>query len=125
MLGNEHAERPHPLFTEAEAQYLAEDIIDRVATCSPSGHPDVVQVQYRFDGSAILFGGASLRRTRRSRNMMANNRVASVADDFASAKPMRVRGVEVRESAKLAVGKAGVMMVRAIPLNIRSWGLGD
>ena len=110
-------------FTEAEAAYLAENFIGRVATVSISGEPHVVPVGYRFDGSAITFGGWNLESTLKYRNLMANDKVAFVVDDLVSTDPWRARGVEVRGRAEPEKGRDGVSMVRIIPLNIRSWGL--
>lgn len=57
------------------------------------------------------------------RNLMSNAKVAFVVDDVVSLNPWRVRGVEVRGEARPSVSD-GVTMVRVIPLNIRSWGMG-
>jgi pyridoxamine 5'-phosphate oxidase family protein len=125
MIGNERAQNAAKPFTEAEAQYLAENFIGRVATSSRPGQPHVVPVGYRFDGSAITFGGANLTRSLKFRNLMANERVAFVVDDLVSVNPWKVRGVEVRGKAEPLVSKDGVTIIRIIPLNIRSWGLED
>ncbi len=122
MLGKERAKQA-PAFTEAEAEYLAENFIGRVATSSPSGQPHVVPVGYTFDGATIVFGGWNLTKTLKYRNMMANDRVAFVVDDIVSTHPWKVRGVEVRGKAEPVVSKGGVRAIRIIPLNIRSWGL--
>ncbi|MDE1858716.1 MAG: PPOX class F420-dependent oxidoreductase [Thaumarchaeota archaeon] len=120
--------RPEPQtgrpFTDAEATYLAENFIGRVATASRDGAPHVVPVSYRFDGTVILFGGWNLTSSLKYRNLMSNSKVAFVVDDVVSADPWRVRGLEVRGRAEL-VTIDGVSMVRIIPLNIRSWGLGS
>jgi len=110
-------------FTDAEAEYLAENFIGRVATASPSGQPHVVPVGYQFDGSTITFGGWNLARSLKYRNLISNDRVAFVVDDIVSTKPWKVRGVEVRGRAEPVASKDGVSMIRIIPLNIRSWGL--
>ena len=110
-------------FTDAEAEYLAENFIGRVATASSSGQPHVVPVGYRFDGSTISFGGWNLTRSLKYRNLVSNERVAFVVDDIVSTKPWKVRGVEIRGRAKLDTSEDGVSMIRIIPLNIRSWGL--
>jgi pyridoxamine 5'-phosphate oxidase family protein len=112
-------------FSETEAEYLSENIIGRIATVSPSGQPHVVPVTYRFDGSTVTFGGWNLVRSLKFRNLMANGKVAFVVDDLASAKPWRVRGVEIRGKAEAVKTSDGVTIVTIIPLNIRSWGLGD
>ena len=124
MIGRERAQRPAQIFSEAEAEYLAENFVGRVATSSLSGQPHVVPVGYEFDGSTIAFGGWRLTESLKFRNLMANNKVAFVVDDVVSTDPWRVRGVEVRGRAEPEAGKDGVTTIRIIPLNIRSWGLG-
>ncbi len=124
MIGKERV-KPASAFSEAEAEYLAENFIGRLATTSPSGQPHVVPVGYRFDGTSITFSGWNLTRSLKYRNLMANNRVAFVVDDLVSNKPWKVRGVEVRGTAEPVTTKDGVSMIRIIPVNIRSWGLRD
>ena len=124
MIRREKAQREQGApFSEAEAEYLAENFLGRVATSSPSGQPHVVPVAYRFDGSTITFGGLNLGKSLKYRNLMANNRVAFVVDDVVSLKPWRARGIEVRGKAEPVTAGDGVSMIRIIPLNIRSWGL--
>ena len=123
MFEKQRSARSGTGFTEAEAEYMAENFIGRVATVSPSGQPHVVPVSYRFDGSTITFGGWNLAKSLKFRNLSANARVAFVVDDIVSAKPWKVRGVEVRGRAEPVVSDGGVSMVKIIPLNIRSWGL--
>ncbi len=125
MIGKERAQGEAQAFSEAEAQYLAENFIGRVATSSLSGQPHVVPVGYRFDGTTITFGGWNLTKSLKFRNLMANQKVAIVVDDLVSVKPWKVRGVEVRGRAEPVVNRDGVTTIRIIPLNIRSWGLED
>ena len=122
---NRRRGQPRASFTEAEAEYLSENFIGRVATASSSGEPHVVPVAYRFDGSAIIFGGWDLARSLKFRNLMANDKVAFVVDDVVSINPWKVRGMEVKGIAKPVTAEDGVTMVSIIPLNIRSWGLRD
>ena len=112
-------------FSEAEAGYLAENFIGRVATSSAAGQPHVVPVGYSFDGSTINFGGWYLPKSLKFRNLMANDKVAFVVDDVVSTRPWRARGVEVRGRAEPVACSEGVMMIRIFPLNIRCGGLGD
>jgi pyridoxamine 5'-phosphate oxidase family protein len=125
MIGNERVEKESRLFSEAEAQYLAENFIGRVATSSKAGQPHVVPVNYTFDGSTITFGGWNLTRSLKFRHMMSNDRVAFVVDDLVSGNPWKGRGVEVRGRAEPLVAGDSVTAIRIIPLNIRSWGLED
>ncbi len=123
MIGRGRVQRPEETFSEAEAEFIAENFIGRVATTSLSGQPHVVPVGYEFDGSTITFGGWNLTNSLKFRNLMANNKVAFVVDDIVSTDPWKVRGVEVRGRAEPVTGTNGVTMIRIIPLNIRSWGL--
>jgi pyridoxamine 5'-phosphate oxidase family protein len=125
MIRDERFEKSSVAFSEAEAEFLAENFIGRVATTSSSGQPHVVPVGYEFDGSTINFGGWNLVNSLKFKNLMANGKVAFVVDDIISTDPWKVRGVEVRGRAEPVTGKNGVMMIRIIPLNIRSWGLGE
>ena len=123
MIEKQRVDKQQPTFSDAEAEYLAENFIGRVATASRSGQPHVVPVGYRFDGSSITFGGWNLAKSLKYRNLASNDRVAFVVDDIVSTKPWKVRGIEIRGRAELAQSKDGVSMIRVIPLNIRSWGL--
>ena len=125
MIGNERVQRRVAAFDEAEAEYLAENFIGRVATSSASGQPHVVPVAYNFDGSTITLGGWNLTKTLKFRNMMANSKVAFVVDDVVSTRPWRVRGVEVRGIAEPVAARDGVTVISIIPLNFSTWGLGD
>jgi pyridoxamine 5'-phosphate oxidase family protein len=126
MIGNKIVKgKRAATFSELEAEYLAENLIGRIATSSATGTPHVVPVTYRFDGETITFGGWNLTKSLKFRNLMANNKVAFVVDDLVSTKPWRVRGVEIRGLAEAEKIPNDVTIVRVIPLNIRSWGLGD
>ena len=123
MFNDGRIETEAKAFTEAQAQYLAENFIGRLATSSASGQPHVVPVGYRFDGTTVTFSGRNLTSSLKYRHMMANSKVAFVVDDIVSFRPWKVRGIEIRGRAEPVVSEDGVTMVRIIPLNIRSWGL--
>jgi len=123
MLGNRNLERKRPTFTEAEAQYLAENFLGRLATSSSSGQPHVVPVGYRFDGRTVTFGGWKLTGSLKFRNLMANDRVAFVVDDLVSVRPWRVRGMEIRGKAEAVQTSDGNTIVKITPQVVRSWGL--
>jgi pyridoxamine 5'-phosphate oxidase family protein len=112
-------------FSESEARYLADNYLGRLATTSASGQPHVVPVAYSFDGHTITFGGWNLEKSLKFRNLMANHRVAFVVDEIVSVRPWRVKGVEVRGVAEPIRSGEGVTGIRIIPVNIRSWGLGE
>ncbi len=122
---NEQKGRPHRVFSEREAEYLAENILGRIATVSRSMQPHVVPVVYSFDGHDIFFGGWNLTRSLKFRNLTANTKVAFVVDEIVSARPWRVKGVEVRGTAAPVIGENGAPMVRITPEKVRSWGLGE
>jgi pyridoxamine 5'-phosphate oxidase family protein len=123
MIGNERFEKESELFSDAEAEFLAENFLGRVATSSRSGQPHVVPVNYSFDGSTITFGGWNLTKSLKFRNLMTNEKVAFVVDDIVPGNPWKGRGVEVRGRAEPVVAGDSVSAIRIIPLNIRSWGL--
>jgi pyridoxamine 5'-phosphate oxidase family protein len=110
-------------FSEAEAEFLAENFIGRIATVSSAGQPHVVPVGFRFDGTSILFGGWRLAESLKFRNMVANPKVAFVVDEIISTSPWKVRGVEVRGTAEPERG-GDTMVVKITPVKIRSWGMG-
>jgi pyridoxamine 5'-phosphate oxidase family protein len=121
---SERRSKPRGKFTEAEAEFLSENFLGRVATVSKSGDPHVVPVAYSFDGASIQFGGRNLEQSLKFRNLASNGKASFVVDDVVSTRPWKVRGVEVRGNASPETTEDGVTRVRIIPLNIRSWGLG-
>lgn len=125
MIRNNEPERSSEVevFTEGQAEFLAENFLGRIATASLSGQPHVVPVGYRFDGTSILFGGWNLEKTLKFRNLSANNKVAFVVDQIVSASPWRVKGVEVRGTAEPFESDQGMTLVRLIPETVRSWGI--
>ena len=114
-----------PVLSEREAEFLAENMLGRVATVSPSLQPHVVPVAYRFDGRSIFFGGWNLTRSLKFRNLSANGKVAIVVDEVVSTRPWRARGLEVRGNAEPVVTEDGSTIVKITPNKARSWGLGD
>ena len=120
---DEHGYGGSAAFSEEEAEYLAENMLGRIATVSRAGQPHVVPVAYRFDGTSISFGGWNLERSLKFRNLMANGRVAFVVDDVVSTRPWRARGVEVRGEARPHRNEGGSTTVRIEPRSVRSWGL--
>jgi pyridoxamine 5'-phosphate oxidase family protein len=113
------------IFSEKEAEYLAENYLGRLATVSDSKQPHVVPVAYRFDGTSIYFGGWNLERTLYFRNLTGNNKVGFVVDHIVSTDPWRVKGVEVRGRAEPERSVSGMMIVRIRTDAVRSWGLGE
>ena len=111
------------IYSEAEAEFLAENFIGRLATASASGQPHVVPVAYRFDGTTITFGGWRLESSLKFKNMEANPRVAFVVDEIVSTRPWTVRGVEVRGEAEVYQTDSPGFAVKINPKRVTSWGL--
>jgi len=125
MMNHKNLEKGASTFTEAQAEYLAGNLIGRLAMASATGQPHVVPVTYSFEGRTIAFRGWNLDGSLKFRNLTVNPKVAFVVDEVASVKPWRVRGVEVRGRSEPIRSREGVTGIRIIPVNIRSWGLGD
>ena len=119
----EEKERVAVEFTDAEADFLAEHGLCRLATVSKSMQPHVVPVAYAFDGTSIYFGGWSLTSSKKYRDIMANCKVAVVIDDLASTSPWVPSGVEIEGRAE-PIEAGGSPSVRIVPTRKRSWGLG-
>ncbi len=118
-------ETTQDVFTEREAEYLAENMLGRIATASPSMQPHVVPVAYRFDGRNIFFGGWNLTKSLKFRNLTGNNKVAFVVDEVVLTKPWRVKGLEVRGTAEPVRTRDNATLVKITPHTVRSWGLGE
>jgi len=119
----EEAEKSRSTFSDSEAEFLAENMLGRVATVSQSGQPHVVPVVYRFDGAVIYFGGWNLQKSLKFKNLLANDKVAFVVDELVSTRPWRARGVEVRGIARLGERDRDMPLVKIVPRIVRSWGL--
>lgn len=111
-------------FSEAEVEYLVENVLGRLATVSRDQEPHVVPVAYRFDGSSIYFGGFNLWQSLKFRNIMRNNMVAFVVDDFESTRPWKPRGIELRGYAEPFRNGPNIG-IRITPTKKMSWGLGE
>lgn len=116
-------------FTEAEAQFLASQILGRLATVAPDGTVQNSPVGFRVDPATgtVDIGGHALGRTKKFRNVRAGGRVALVVDELASTRPWRVRGVEIRGPAEALVDADPPMtgmsreVIRIHPQRVISW----
>ena len=76
------------IFTQKEREYLNSQRLARIATASVateregSVQPDVAPVGFDFDGEYFYVGGMNLLNSTKYRNVMKNNKVAIVVDDF-------------------------------------------
>ncbi|MGP4008392.1 PPOX class F420-dependent oxidoreductase [Streptomyces sp. 4N124] len=117
-------------FTEAERAYLKTQRLGRLATVDPHGQPQANPVGiFPQDDGTILIGGRAMGSTKKWRNLQKNPKVALVVDDMISARPWRVRGVDIRGEAELLVGPHDLgphfseEVIRIVPRRIHSWGL--
>ncbi|MCM2390586.1 PPOX class F420-dependent oxidoreductase [Streptomyces albipurpureus] len=117
-------------FTPEEIAYLQSQPLARLASASPDGQPDVVPVNFEFDGSYFWVGGSgpSVSHTRKFRNVRAGNeKVALVIDDMISFDPfiarcMRIYGLA--EEPFERVGRIGYgTYMRITPTISWNWNL--
>ncbi|HSK98268.1 MAG TPA: PPOX class F420-dependent oxidoreductase [Euzebyales bacterium] len=117
-------------FTAEEIAYLRSQPLARLSTLSADGQPDVVPVAFEFDGACFWVGGsgASVRTTRKFRNVVAGHRnVALVVDDLVSFDPFVARGIRVYGRAEPPVERVGIVgpgvYLRIVPTVSWSWNL--
>jgi pyridoxamine 5'-phosphate oxidase family protein len=118
-------------FTEREREYLATQLIGRLATVAPDGTPQNNPVAFVLDAQAgtIDIGGYRMGATRKFRNVAATGRAALVVDDVPSVNPWQVRGVEIRGTAEALQDttppRPGFSreVIRIHPRRILSWGI--
>ena len=113
-----------PLFTEAEAAYLADQPLLRLATARPDGsRVDVAPLGFRFDGERFHLTGYDITKTMKYFHITANPHVALVVDDLASVDPWTPRGVKVHGLAAVHVDDDGRAHIEIAPTKVWSWGL--
>ncbi len=121
------------LFTEKETEYLRGQRLGRMATVGSNGAPHIAPVGFRLDAEAatIQIGGHGLSKSKKWRDLQANQKIAFVVDDLASMDPWTPRGIEIRGTAALQhEGGAQVFgdgwdsaWFAVVPQRIISWGL--
>ncbi|MCC8249238.1 PPOX class F420-dependent oxidoreductase [Saccharothrix luteola] len=116
-------------FTDEEIAYLRSQPLGRLATLGADGQPDVVPVAVEFDGTFLwVGGGATVRGTRKFRNVAAgNHKVALVVDDLVSVEPFVARGIRVYGDAAQPCDRVGMVgpgtYLRITPTVSWSWNL--
>ncbi|NUR93239.1 MAG: PPOX class F420-dependent oxidoreductase [Nonomuraea sp.] len=119
-------------FTQAELDYLASQMLGRLATVAPGGQVQNNPVGFAVDPAAgtVLVGGHDLAASKKFKNVVAGSTVALVVDDLASVNPWSPRMLEIRGTAEAlpdaeplrpGFGKA---QIRITPHKIISFGLG-
>ena len=116
-------------FTDEEIAYLRSQSLGRLATLGAGGQPDAVPVAVEFDGTFLwVGGGATVRDTRKFRNIAAGNpKVALVVDDLVSLEPFVARGIRVYGHAEQPFERVGLIgpgtYLRITPTVSWSWNL--
>lgn len=118
-------------FTKAQLDYLAGQLIGRLATVRPDGAPqnNPVGFAYNAELGTIDIGGYRMGATRKYRNVGANPKVAFVVDDVVSVEPWQVRCLEIRGRAEALTGQPplrpgfGGEVIRIHPERIISFGV--
>jgi pyridoxamine 5'-phosphate oxidase family protein len=121
-------------FTEKEIEYLRGQRLGRVATSGTGGAPHVAPVGFRFntEEGTIEIGGHGLSKSKKWRDLQANQMVAFVVDDLESVNPWTPRGIEIRGEAELhdqggeeRFGGGGwdSAWFAIVPQRIISWGI--
>jgi pyridoxamine 5'-phosphate oxidase family protein len=121
-------------FTDKEIEYLRGQLLGRVATVGTACEPHVAPVGFRLnaDEGTIDIGGHGLSKSKKWRDLQANQRVAFVVDDLESVNPYVPRGIEIRGRAELH-DQGGVerfggggwdpAWFAVVPQRIISWGI--
>jgi len=121
-------------FTEKEIEYLRDQRLGRVATSGADGAPHVTPVGFRLntEEETIEIGGHGLSKSKKWRDLQANQKVAIVVDDLESVNPWTPRGIEIRgqailhiEGGKERFGGGGwdSAWFAIVPQRIISWGI--
>lgn len=85
-------------FTDTELEYLAAQLLGRLATAQPDGTLQASPVGFRYNEQTrtIDIAGHGMARSRKFRNVAENGQVAFVVDDLASTQPWHPRCLEIR-----------------------------
>jgi pyridoxamine 5'-phosphate oxidase family protein len=118
-------------FTQPELDYLASQTLGRMATVQPGGtlQNNPVGFTYNPETKTIDVAGFNMAKSRKFRNVLADDRVAFVVDDIYSVDPWRVRCLEIRGRAEAITdaqqpnGGLDGAIVRIHPERIISFGV--
>jgi pyridoxamine 5'-phosphate oxidase family protein len=119
-------------FTDAETDYLDNQLLARFATAGADGRPHVVPLSFRFDRDlgTVDCGGFQVETTKRWRDVQANPWVAIVVDDLESVDPWRPRMLQIRGRAEtVTTGGSGLgpgfgdAFIRIHPATKNSYGI--
>ena len=118
--------------TTAQIEYLASQLLGRIATAGTDRKPHVVPTSFRYnsDLGTIDVGGLHVATTKKYRDVQANPWAAIVVDDLVSTEPWAPRMLEIRGRAD-AVASGGTHLgpgfgeafIRLHPDKINSFGI--
>jgi pyridoxamine 5'-phosphate oxidase family protein len=121
-----------PELTNAQIEYLAGQMLGRLATVGADQKPHVVPTSFRYnpDLGTIDAGGMHVATTKKYRDVQANGWAAIVVDDLVSIDPFTPRMLEIRGRAE-AVPTGGQRLgpgfgeafIRIYPEKINSYGI--
>jgi pyridoxamine 5'-phosphate oxidase family protein len=118
--------------TTAQIEYLASQILGRIATSGRDNRPHVVPTSFRYnpDLGTIDIGGRHVATTKKYRDVQANPAAAIVVDDLASVDPWSPRMLEIRGRADAVPTGGGDLgpgfgeaFIRLYPEKVNSFGI--
>jgi pyridoxamine 5'-phosphate oxidase family protein len=118
--------------TSSHLEYLASQLLGRLATAGADQKPHVVPTSFRYNAElgTVDVGGRRMAATKKYRDVQANAWAAIVIDDLASIDPWTPRMLEIRGRAEaIPTGGAhlgpgfGEAFVRIYPEKVNSFGI--
>lgn len=118
--------------TASHIEYLASQLLGRLATAGADHKPHVVPTSFRYNAElgTVDVGGRRVAATKKYRDVEANGWAAIVIDDLASINPWTPRMLEIRGRAEaIPTGGAhlgrgfGESFIRIYPEKINSFGI--
>jgi pyridoxamine 5'-phosphate oxidase family protein len=118
--------------TDAQVEYLASQLLGRLATTGPDHKPHVVPTSFRYNPElgTIDVGGHRVARTKKYRDVRKIGWAAIVVDDLVSTDPWMPRMLKIRGRAEaIPTGGAGLgpgfgdAFIRIHPETINSFGI--
>jgi len=121
-----------PELTAAHIEYLASQVLGRLATVGADHKPHVVPTSFRYNAGlgTVDVGGHHVATTKKYRDVQASGWAAIVVDDLVSTDPWTPRMLEIRGRAEaIPTGGAhlgrgfGEAFIRIYPEKINSFGI--
>jgi pyridoxamine 5'-phosphate oxidase family protein len=121
-----------PELTAAQIDYLASQMLGRLATAGTDHRPHVVPTSFRYNAElgTVDVGGHRMANTKKYRDVQATGSAAIVVDDLVSMDPWTPRFLEIRGRAEaMPAGGAhlgpgfGEAFIRIYPQKINSFGI--